>query len=287
MKNKTKISISIFAVAIGSIFISEYSSTAVGNITGSPQAAAGDPKSGNKTCAMSGCHVSNGVNVTFPLTGVITSNVPVAGYTPGVTYTFTATMTRAGHSKYGFEISPQDATGTFLGTLIATDVVNTKLATHFIAGSGNVAGKYITHKVSTADTWSFDWTAPIAGTGDVTFYGAFNAANGNNLVTGDSIFTSTTLVSENVASGIDDLENFANNFSIYPNPISDKFVVGNSLNETGCINISISDISGAVVKQVQNAVAYQTIDIADLADGVYFLRIQTSAGECIKKIVKE
>lgn len=283
MKNKTKISISIFAVAIGSIFISEFTSSADGNPTGAPQPSAGDPKSG-ATCAKSGCHTGNAVT---PLTGLITSDVPVAGYTPGATYTFTATITRSGHTKFGFEISPQDASGTFLGTLIATDAVNTKLATHFFAGSGNIAGKYITHSNASTGTWSFDWTAPVAGTGDVTFYGAFNAAGGSSNQTGDSIFTSTTLVSENVASGIADLENSANAISIYPNPTADKFIVSNSLNAAGSLTISISDISGVLVKKIQTTAAYQSINIADLADGVYFLRIETTEGEVIKKIVKE
>ncbi len=282
MKNKTKISISIFALAIGSIFISEYSSIAVGESTGSPNAAAGDPKSTNKTCAMSGCHVSPLTAVT-PLTGVITSNVPVAGYTPGATYTFTAIMTRAGHTRYGFEISPQSTSGTFLGTLIATDATNTKLATHFVGG-GVAVGKYITHKVSSADTWSFDWTAPAAGTGNVTFYGAFNAAGGSVDETGDSIFTSSTLVSENVASGIEE-SSLDNTISIFPNPISDKFTVSNSLNAAG--SISIFDASGVLVKRIQNASAYQSINIADLNEGVYFLRIETSEGTVIKKIIKE
>lgn len=288
MKNKTKISISIFAVAIGSVLISEYTSPAVGNATGVTQAAAGDPKSGGATCAKSGCHVNTPAIPVTSLTGIITSTVPVAGYTPGSTYTFTVTFNRPGHTKLGFEISPQDVSGNFLGTLIATDAVNTKLTNVFIAGSGMVTGKYITHSNSTSGgIWSFDWTAPVAGTGDVTFYGAFNAADGNNAVSGDSIFTSTLLVSEDVASGIEDLENSLNTISIYPNPITGNFIVSNNLNAAGSLTISISDIRGVLVKQVQNAVAYQPIDISDLADGVYFLRIQTSEGELIKKIVKE
>lgn len=294
MKNKTKISISIFAIAIGSICISEYSSPAVGNATGVTQAAAGDPKSGGATCAKSGCHLDGTPTPVTPLTGIITSNVPVAGYTPGSTYTFSVTFNRPGHTRFGFEISPQDGSGTFLGTLIATDAVNTKLASVFISGSGMVAGKYITHANATGSggIWSFDWTAPTAGTGDVTFYGAFNAAGGTTTGANadrlnDSIFTSTTLVSEDVASGIDESSNLDNTIAIFPNPISDKFSVSNSLNAGGSLTIRISDVRGIVVKTIQNAVAYQTIDIADLTDGVYFLRIETSEGEVIKKIVKE
>ena len=50
--------------------------------------------------------------------------------------------------------------------------------------------KAITHTSSGISTtgdsnsWSFDWTAPASGTGDVTFYGAFNAANGDEIISG-------------------------------------------------------------------------------------------------------
>lgn len=191
MKKSTKISISIFAIAIGSIFISEYSSPAVGNAMGPTQACAGDPKGGGLTCAKSGCHV--GIPET-PIAGIITSNIPGAGYTPGSTYTFDVSFDRAGHTQVGFQISPQTVAGVFQGTLTATDV-NTKLPFVFVAG-GNATGKYIGHKNNLAKTWSFDWTAPVAGTGDVTFYGAFNASNASGSESGDSIFTSTLIVSE-------------------------------------------------------------------------------------------
>ncbi len=93
----------------------------------------------------------------------ITSNIPAQGYTPGTTYTITVTVTGSGNK--GFEVSPQNATGTLLGTLAA--------------GSGNHttgSGKYVTHSSSVSAnpaTWTFQWTAPVAGTGSVTFYGAF------------------------------------------------------------------------------------------------------------------
>jgi hypothetical protein len=110
---------------------------------------------------------------------MITSNIPTSGYTPGSTYTITATVTGAGDK--GFQISPQNISGTLLGSLIAG------------TGSKIVGVKYITHtspKTTNTATWTFQWIAPIAGTGNVTFYGAF-------AITKYDIRTSTLTVNEN------------------------------------------------------------------------------------------
>src|SRR5690349_22876987 len=133
--------------------------------SGAPAMCTGSPGDGGATCK--NCHAG-----PTPTTqaGMITSNIPAAGYSPGQTYTITATVSRNGHTKFGFEISPQSPTGTLLGTLIVTNSTEMQLV-----GSG----KYITHKSAgvtgtNSRTWVFNWTAPAAGTGNVTFYGAFN-----------------------------------------------------------------------------------------------------------------
>jgi hypothetical protein len=126
--------------------------------SGSPAANTGSPGDG-KHCSHSGCH--NGSATTQA--GIITSNIPGTGYTPGASYTITVALTGSGNK--GFEVSPQNATGTLLGTLTA--------------GSGSKlvgSGKYVTQNSAvggSSATWNFTWTAPSAGTGTVTFYGAF------------------------------------------------------------------------------------------------------------------
>jgi|GEM_PF-4728041 len=155
--------------------------------SGAPAVRTGSPGDGGATCK--NCHA--GPNPTTQA-GLITSNIPVAGYTGGQTYTITATITRSGHTKFGFEISPQNISGTQLGTLIVTNTTEMQLV-----GSG----KYITHKSAgvtgtNARTWTFNWTAPVAGTGNVTFYGAFNITNAMNNSSGDTTVLSTLTVSE-------------------------------------------------------------------------------------------
>ena len=62
-------------------------------------------------------------------------------------------------------------------------------------------GKYITHKTAgtagtNSRTWTFDWTAPGIGAGDVTFYGAFLITNSGNNSSGDTTVLSSLAVSE-------------------------------------------------------------------------------------------
>ncbi len=92
-------------------------------------------------------------------------------YTPGQTYTLTAKMSGVETVKrIGFEVSPQNAAGKILGTMALTDAVKTQLLDK---------GKYLTHTnkgslvTGGMGSWTFKWTAPAAGSGDVTFYGSF------------------------------------------------------------------------------------------------------------------
>lgn len=156
-----------------------------------PAGLTGSPGNNNQTCTA--CHSSS----VSTKTGWITSNIPASGYVPGTTYTITGTATYAGRNTFGFEISPQDIAGNILGTVINTSSQTAILATGYIGQtSSGLSG-------SGSKSWSFDWVAPSAGTGPVTFYGVFNCANGNGGDSGDIIYKSTLTVQE-AASANDD-----------------------------------------------------------------------------------
>ena len=139
----------------------------------SPYYYTGSPGDGH---SCSSCH-GNASTVS----GWITSTIPAAGYVPGTVYQVTATNTISGSGKYGFEVSPQTTSGTLLGTLASG--TNSKLV-----GSG----KWVTHSTSSNSikSWTFSWTAPAAGTGNVTFYGSFARS------TGSAVKLSTLTVNE-------------------------------------------------------------------------------------------
>lgn len=167
-------------------------SAAHSNNSGAPIGYTGSPNENNaRTCASQngGCHTGTGT--TFQQ-GMITSNVPACGYTPGQTYTITLSISAAGRNEFGFSISPQLASGATAGTMIAT--AGTQL-------NGN--GRYLTHteagtieSAPNARVWSFDWIAPPAGSGQVTFYAALNASNSNDANSGDLIFNSNLNIFE-------------------------------------------------------------------------------------------
>jgi hypothetical protein len=170
-----KIIYSMLAVMVITISISGFN-TAISYPDGAPAGKTGSPGDGGATCQASGCHSGTPTTVA----NIITSNVPVTGYVPGTTYTITVTVTGTG--KKGFQVSPQNTAGTLLGTLTA--------------GTGNkiVGTKYVTHtsaKNTASAVWTFQWKAPSAGTGAVTFYGAF-------AVTQNSTKKSTLVLQEDV-----------------------------------------------------------------------------------------
>jgi hypothetical protein len=152
-----KIKRSPLIISIGSVFFLFLSSFIAFYPTGAPPAKTGSPGDGSNCTE---CHGGTATTVT----GWITSNIPASGYVPGQTYQITANNQITGSGKFGFEVSPQNVAGTLLGTLTAG--VNSQLV-----GSN----KYVTHTNAntSVSSWTFNWTAPAAGTGQVTFYGAF------------------------------------------------------------------------------------------------------------------
>jgi len=195
----------------------------------------------------------------------ISTNIPVSGYVPGDTYTITAAGNHSGAVKFGFEITAEDESNK-VGTFAITNATETKLAnsnssvTHTSGGNTASGG---------AKTWSFDWTAPVTGTGDVTFYGAFNAADGNGGTSGDIIYTSTLAVNEDLSIGIK--ENTSNSISIAPNPA--KNII--TLNSVDLINnISLYNISGKQILNISNLhTNSRTIDLSEMSSGMYIIKI--------------
>lgn len=158
--------------------------------TGSPGAKTGSPGDGGATCTQ--CHGGTAQTVT----GWITSNIPASGYVAGQTYTITATATHAGAALFGFELTAENTANAKKGTFIITNAAETQLTN---------ASKAVTHTTNGTNPtgnnriWTANWTAPVAGTGSITFYAAFNAANGNGASSGDVIYKSSLAVQEYVA----------------------------------------------------------------------------------------
>lgn len=196
------------------------------NPTGAPLGRTGSPADG-ATCSSSGCHFGT----PSPLANVITSNIPASGYVPGQSYTITVTVPGSGNK--GFQVSPQKTDGTQLGTLQA--------------GPGTqVNGKYITHTAQKTGTavWNFNWTAPAAGTGNVTFYGAF--AQGRSTTR-----TSSLTVSEAISTSVSELRAFSK-VNVYPNPASSEINLAFNLTRNSQTEVRLLDLSGKEISVLHN-----------------------------------
>ena len=156
------------------------------NSTGSPGGRTGSVGDNGNTCT--GCHVGTANTVS----GWITTNVPPEGYTPGQTYTITATGTHPGVVKFGFELTVENSQGAKVGTLQLTEPTRTKFTNNNKAVTHTAAGNVPT---GSTNTWTMNWVAPSGVSGNVGIYAAFNAANGNGNNTGDVIYKSSTFIS--------------------------------------------------------------------------------------------
>jgi hypothetical protein len=230
----------------------------------------GDPASGSKNCT--NCHT--GPNATVK-EGWITANIPENGYLPGSTYEITVTAKAVGHTKFGFQVSPQNTGGTVLGTL-----VNTGSFTKLSPGSD-----YITHTSNgnsgnDSISWSFNWTAPPTGSGEVIFYGAFNVTNNSGSTSGDTIMLSTLAINENASTNIHS-RGIESLFTVHPNPASEYLII-ETTRDLFTSRYTIYDQSGKQVMVGRIFDITNPVSIHHLSSGLYFLQIEEGNGHTIK-----
>ncbi len=252
--------------------------------SGSPGGNAGAPGQFNgRTCATSGCH-SGGSSFRA---GMIGSNIPASGYVPGQTYTITGTVMESGRSKFGFEITPQDSSGNLIGTLVRTNTAQTKIVN---------GGRSMTHTSSGSSgsgsmkSWSFDWTAPAAGSGDFAFWGAFNASNSNSSTSGDIILTSNLQVEED-RTGVGLRDEFTANIFIGPNPTQGDLRIRFMKPLDQKLDLLLIDLYGdeEFNRTLRKGSLEQVIDVENSDAGLYNLLLLDKHGEVLlsKKILVE
>jgi hypothetical protein len=87
--------------------------------------------------------------------------------------------------------------------------------------------------------------------------------NGTDNVTANNTICVTVTRTTDISTIMTDI------ISIYPNPANNLITVNNAENE----NIVVLNMLGEVVANIDNASSNQTIDISNLANGSYFIRV--------------
>jgi hypothetical protein len=268
MKLKTTIILSAIILPVALIFMS--------NAGGAIAGVSGSVGDGGAKCT--GCHSdatdANPAKTALSITDaqIISTNIPQEGYEPLQTYQITIGSNGVNMavvaSKYGFQLSAENSSGTKKGT--------------FVAGSGTkLAGSNITHNgayIGATPEWVFNWTAPASGTGNVVFTTAIIAANGSGS-NGDKILTATISIAENISLSVHQKE--LANFSVFPNPVNENFVLNYSLQNSDRVVVSLFDMNGKeitkLVNENQAAGNYHLLLTPEVEAGTYILKV--SAGD--------
>jgi hypothetical protein len=76
------------------------------------------------------------------------------------------------------------------------------------------------------------------------------------------------------------------NFVVFPNPANDSITFVN--NGTSSVSALIfTDVNGRIVKKITDENKLnQTVSVADLTKGIYFLALKTSEGTFVEKLIK-
>ena len=129
-----------------------------------------------------------------------------SSYSPGVTKRVRVQITDSTALVYGFEMSarmaadPSKPAGTFAPSDATTKVLCEDDNDRPAAGCPAAAPlEYIEHagpfaNLSTSGTYEFDWVAPAADSGSVTFFVATVAANGNRAPSGDHVYIASLTI---------------------------------------------------------------------------------------------
>lgn len=184
----------------------------------------------------------------------------------------------------GFSLTSLDANEVFQGALATTDsnaeVLSNAVNTVDYVGHTNVLGIF---------QWSFSWTAPSFGTGDITFYASANKANGavgqapiNSC--GDTIVPFKLTISEADTVNTTGLNSVSllNDVFILNNPIlNNHIVIETFVKEPKKYFISVYDLSGKQIHYSEKVfhVGLKNIEIPFSQKGVFILNITTNQNE--------
>jgi hypothetical protein len=250
--------------------------------------ATGSP--GEQTCSQSNCHTgstdnSMGGSVTLTSTDLINWE-----YTPGQTYTLTATVTQQGRTLFGVGLEALLPSGANAGNLVAGTGTTIKTATVSGNSRRNIVHNMNAGLTANAHSFTFTWTAPATDVGPITIYYAGNATNNNGAKTGDYIYTASQVVNSAGVSVAEQVDAGVA-FSFYPNPASENITLNYSLTESTKVSYTIFDLTG---KQVQSESAnrfpgaqQQIIDINNLHAGTYLLSLNSNGKIITKRFVKK
>lgn len=213
----------------------------------------------------------------------ITTNVPPAGYTAGQTYQIEVNVTDGSSNLFGFGFEALlVSNNTNAGSFTITNSASTQIKTASVSGNmrNNVVHTLNGGTGSGQKVFTFNWTAPATGSGEVKFYAVGNATNGNNSTSGDKVYSATASVFEFNSSSIADENIQIQEIIVFPNPTNEIINVSLNMMKESDVNFVLIDLSGKVIAStsLQNVTGKinQTLNFpGDISKGLYLLHIKS------------
>lgn len=156
------------------------------------------------------CHGGGSFNSSTTIKLLDSGSSEVTEYIPGETYTLQMTINHTGATGFGIQsvaLFDDNSTAGAWATIGST----VKLSTLNSRTYGEQTS------TSSSNVFEFEWVAPVAGSGNVTFYANGVAANNNGGTSGDELAAGGSLaITEDVSSIVDQVNEIS--FKLYPNP---------------------------------------------------------------------
>ncbi len=230
------------------------------------------------TCTSS-CHAEHDFSPSITVTGFPESYVPGQQYVIAVGHS-------SGTTIRNFNSSIRIGTGNAnAGTITA----GTRTSVYSANGESN--GVHFSSPIQSSGT--FNWTAPIAGTGDVRLYWAGLQGSYTN-----GADTHMVIISHEAITGIEDSPNLPNGLALnqnYPNPFNGETNIEFSIDKPGKVDFYITNIMGQMVyvwnQYVSNpgmvSLHWNGKDAngKELPSGVYLYQLVTSDRKLSRKMV--
>ena len=288
---KLRIIYTFFALSLGAfIFFSNANGRAasqgMGN-TGAP----GDEMiaTGPRTCQT--CHNNGTFTITNEFLVTDAAGTPIETvYTPGEEYTIKMIINSPEAAAYGFQAvalgAPIDADGPSINTWVASSA-NAQVA---VALNGRQYAEQIS--ASTSNEFEMEWTAPAAGTGDVSFYYCGNAVNLMSGTNGDNAICGKMSLSEDGVMSSINAPDAKVALDIFPNPVGDVMHLKTTTEQSGIYSAVIFNQTGKAVLtrdfDVPTGEQVNFLEVSNLSSGYYNLVLTDENGDAVsKKIIKQ
>lgn len=226
------------------------------------------------------CHSGSTLNDGTGSITITSPNMTNWEYVAGQTYQIDVTVTRSGNSLFGFGCEALDGVNHNGGTLVVSNSAQTHILNATIS---SYVRKNMTHQLNAgasagSHTFSFNWTAPASGSGQVKFYATGVAANANGSDTGDHVYSTSQAVTE-LNAGVNDAAATTSLLAVFPSPASENVNLRYTGKAGERVQISMYSIDGKMVSTLLDETAdglQHTVPVAlpgDVTPGVYLLRM--------------